>query len=83
MSEPRAEYETAKALAGMCADHRVLPAGPHVVVVLRSLADCITASKRLGVRASRLMAMLEELAVDTPVALAASVPVRDVYRNAA
>lgn len=75
ISEQRAHYLASLELAGMCADHRVLPNGPQATVILTSLADCITAARRLGVRSSRLMFLLEELAVDTPLAVAASVAV--------
>lgn len=81
LSEVRAHYEASKELAGMCADHLVMPTGPQVTVILRSLADCITAARRLGVRSSRLMFMLEELATDTPIAVAASVPVCRAYTH--
>lgn len=81
MSDYRANYEASKELAGMCAEHRMLPNGPQVTVILRSLRDCIGASKQLGVRSSRLMYLLEELANDTPCAVAAAVPVRPVYRR--
>jgi hypothetical protein len=75
LSEHKAHHDASLELAKMCADHRVLPNGPQVTIILRSLADCIGAGRKLGVRTSRLMFMVEELATDTPVAVAASVPV--------
>lgn len=80
LSETRAHYLASVELAGMCAEHTVMPVGPQVTVILRSLRDCINAARTLGVRSSRLMFMLEELAVDTACVVAASVEVCPAYQ---
>jgi hypothetical protein len=84
VSQTRAVYLAATELAGMCSHHVVLPCGPQVTVILRSLWDCINASTELGVEASRLMFMLEKLGAQPYVSVvAASVEVTPAYHRIA
>lgn len=83
ISEGRAAYLASVELATMCAGYRVLPVGPQHTVILRTLHDCIRAARTLEVRTSRLMHLVEELAEDTCVAVAASVPVCSDYLRGA
>ena len=84
VSQHRAAYLASVELAGMCSERTVLPCGPQVTVILRSLWDCINASKELGVEASRLMFMLEKLGAQPYAAVvAASVEVCPAYGRVA
>lgn len=72
-----ARDEALHALAGLCADIRVLPTRDPVVVVIADQVDLLTSGRQLGIPSAQLRADAARLGFRRgTVLIAASVPVR-------